>query len=174
MNRLNWLCVVQDCILLWHLTWFCYHPVIKSEVKINSLCCRVCAGHHISYTCIAYKTASSHRFFFFVQDWWIQTGSASAPPHTPYASCHVLLPCSVSGWHWAEASQYILFLHMPQAQSNPGECIINYTPKDFPASCSPASFKWKWPFQSPPHSWNITWHGRISIWTAVCEGSGSG
>lgn len=46
---------------------------------------------------------------FCVQDWWIQTGSASAPPRTPYASCHVLSPFSVRGWQWAEASQYIQY-----------------------------------------------------------------
>lgn len=69
---------------------------------------------------------------FCIQDWWIQTSSASTPPHAPYASCHVLSPCSVRHGRWDEASQYILSLHavsLPDwlcVQFIQRECINSY------------------------------------------------
>lgn len=130
--------------------------------------CSHCAGQ-ISRICI--KVSPSPPLFFCVQDWWIQTGSASAPPHTPYAGCRVLSPCSVRGWHWAEASQYILsphtvsLTHRLHVQIIPGECVICYSLKESLYAAALHTLKWMWPFHSPPSSWNVNPRRRISVWT---------
>ena len=154
MDRLT--CVaVCGVRLLWHLIWLCYNLVtvftmclkpprlmIRGNEKTQvwgqrgrlresserfsgrtGAAATVQDKPHISHTCIKVPPPPLH---LCVQDWLVRTGSASAPPHPPYASCHVLSHRSVRGWHCAEASQYtrcISAIHQASLHSR-GVCYM--------------------------------------------------
>lgn len=124
MVRLFWLYAEWGCVLLAHLIWLWYNPVTAFPWKKHKcvfLNNTVQGRPHIGHMCKPPPLS--------VQDWWIQNGSASAPPYATYASCHVLSPCSVRGWQWDEAS-ILSRRTLSHAQLIPGEYIICYTPKD--------------------------------------------